>query len=282
VHPTRKRLKLLANAKQVRRAVFCSLFAVLTGSVSCQEADNGADDPSERSEVSREERLPDDAVKMTPENDPHPPVLHVEEWEDPVMLSPVINTSGVEDSPFIPRDRDELYFFFTPEAEAPPEQQVMDEVSGIYLSQLENGEWQPPARVWLQDPGKLALDGAQFVQGDEMLFATTREGYAGIHWFSAKRRSGEWTDWQPADFAPEHEVGELHIHEEELYYHSARAGGQGDFDIWKLTKTEGEWHNPENVDALNTPDMDGWPYARVSTFLDHRSMNPPWSILPFF
>jgi hypothetical protein len=31
----------------------------------------------------------------------YPPILHLKEWEEPVPLSSVINTSGAEDSPFI-------------------------------------------------------------------------------------------------------------------------------------------------------------------------------------
>jgi hypothetical protein len=141
-------------------------------------------------DVTREEKIPQSAVKMTPDTDVYPPVLHLNDWETPVPLDGPVNTAGGEDSPFIPEDRDELYFFFTPDVSIPAEKQVLDQVTGIYLSRYINGSWQSPERIWLQDPGKLALDGAEFIQGNTMLFVTAREGYTGLHWFSAIIRTG--------------------------------------------------------------------------------------------
>src|SRR3989344_1236272 len=77
-------------------------------------------------------------------------------------------------------------------------------------------------------------DGCEFVQGDKMLFCTVREGYSGINWFSADFIDGKWTNWKNANFNPSYEVGELHIYGDELYYHSSRAGGKGELDIWML------------------------------------------------
>lgn len=210
--------------------------------------------------LTREESIPDDAVKCTPETDLYPPILHVDEWEAPVPVGTPVNTAGAEDSPFIPIDRDELYFFFTPDVRIPAERQVLDSVTGIYMSEYLNGTFSEPKRVWLQDPGKLALDGAEFVEGNSMLFVTAREGYTGLHWFSAEFIDGEWANWQNADFNPDFEVGELHIHNNELYYHSGRAGGKGQYDIWKLTRVGDEWQNPEAIEAVNSAEIDGWPY----------------------
>jgi hypothetical protein len=221
----------------------------------------GGDNPEpEYPKVTREESIPYYAVKQTPATDNFPPVLHSDEYESPVPVGYPVNTAGGEDSPFIPAGRDELYFFFTPDVNIPAEDQVMDNVTGIYVSDYSNGTFLPPERVWLQDPGKLALDGAEFVQGNNMLFASAREGYTGIHWFSAEYSDGKWTDWQPADFEPAFEVGELHIHGDELYYHSSRAGGKGNLDIWRLSDSGGEWQNPVNVETVNTDADEGWPY----------------------
>ena len=210
--------------------------------------------------LTREESIPDDAVKRTPETDLFPPVLHVDEWETPVPVGTPVNTAGAEDSPFIPIDRDELYFFFTPDVRIPAERQVLDSVTGIYMSVYQNGTFSEPERVWLQDPGKLALDGAEFVEGNSMLFVSAREGYTGLHWLSAEFIDGEWGNWQNADFDLDFEVGELHIHNNELYYHSGRAGGQGQYDIWKLTRAGDVWQNPEAVEVVNSAESEGWPY----------------------
>ena len=212
--------------------------------------------------LTRLESLPADAVKITPENDLYPPILHSDEYETPVSLEGPVNTAGAEDSPFFPADRNELYFFFTPDVDVPLEQQVTDSVTGIYVSRLLNNEYQEPARVWLQDPGKLSLDGAEWVEGNDMLFVCAREGYTGLHWFSAEWIDDHWTNWQLADFEESFEVGELHRHGDELYYHSYREGGKGSLDIWKITLNNGVWQNPLNIGAVNTQDDEGWPYIK--------------------
>ena len=211
-------------------------------------------------QTTRQERIPADAVKMTPATDLFPPILHSSEWEEPFPLGPEVNTAGAEDSPFIPSDRNELYFFFTPDVDVPVDQQIYDEVTGIYVSEQSGSAWKTAERVWLQDPGKMALDGAEFVQGNDMLFASAREGYTGLHWFSADYENNKWSNWQLSDFEPDFEVGELHIHGDELYYHSSRSGGLGKLDIWKLTKKDGLWQNPVNIAAVNTTGDEGWPY----------------------
>ena len=94
-----------------------------------------------------------------------------------------------------------------------------------------------------------------------MWFCTARTGYTGMHWFTATCQGGGWADWEAADFNPEYEVGELHITADgqELYFHSSRPGGQGQYDIWVSQRANGEWQSPQNVEAVNSPDNDGWP-----------------------
>ena len=213
---------------------------------------------------SRESRIPTDMAKMTPELDNYPPQLHaVDEFEQPVPFD-AVNTAGAEDSPFVPKDRDEFYFFFTPDVRVSVEEQILDGVTGIYMSKYVEGAWQAPERVILQDSGKLSLDGCEFVRGNLMLFCTAREGYTGMHWFSAEFRDGEWTNWRNADFPEEFDVGELHIHGNELYYHSDRVGGKGETDIWMMTRADAgsdEWKNPVNVEVVNSAEHEGMPYV---------------------
>jgi hypothetical protein len=210
----------------------------------------------------REAAIPSTAVKMGPGNDASPVVSLSEEYEQPVMLGSGVNTAGAEDSPFVLPDGKTLYFFFTPDVSVPPEKQVLDGVTGIWVSHLEGGKWGPAQRVVLQDPGKLALDGCEFVSGDVMWFCSAREGYEGIHWFTARYAGGRWTDWQPADFPASYEVGELDIGTDgnSLYFHSTRAGGKGGLDVWLSRKSaDGSWGEPTNVAAVNTDRDDGWP-----------------------
>lgn len=211
---------------------------------------------------SREDAIPPDAVKIMPSMDAHPPILHSEEWQAPIPLGAPVNSAGAEDSPFITPDGNKLYFFFTPDVRVPVERQILDNVTGIWVSEKSNGAWGEPVRVRLQDKGKLALDGCEFVRGETIWFCSAREGYEGIHWFVAQNADGKWGGWKNADFDPSYEVGELHISADgkELYFHSARAGGKTGLDIWASTMEDGTWGNPVNVEAVNTPDNEGWPF----------------------
>ena len=54
--------------------------------------------PQETPELpTRESAIPEAALKMTPESDIHPPILHSDEWSQPVPLGSVVNTAGGED-----------------------------------------------------------------------------------------------------------------------------------------------------------------------------------------
>ena len=117
----------------------------------------------------RESVIPEDATKMTPEADVLPPILHSAEWMTPIPLSSAINMAGGEDSPFVMPDGNTLHFFFTPNVSVPAEKQLLDGVTGIWVSRKQNNMWGKAERIVLQDSGKLALDGAEFVQGDTMV-----------------------------------------------------------------------------------------------------------------
>lgn len=208
----------------------------------------------------RLEAIPPEVIKMTPELDAHAPILHADGWEPPVPLAGPVNTAGGEDSPFILPDGSTLYFFFTPDVRLPAEKQLLDGVTGIYVAQKQNDVWATPQRVVLQDPGKLALDGCAFVQGDVLWFCSAREGYAGIGIFTARFQDGRWDDWQ---FAGEtYQVGELHFSADgqELYFHADRPGGLGGFDLWVMEREAESWQPAVNLQSLNTSETEGWPF----------------------
>ncbi|MGA1821711.1 MAG: hypothetical protein ACMUIG_04220 [Thermoplasmatota archaeon] len=236
------------------------LIAVVSVAILCGCL---GDDPVETyPDVEREDRIPADAAKMLPEGDDHPPVLNSDEFESPIPLPYPVNTAGAEDSPFILPDGKTLYFFFTPDVDVPPEKQILDDVTGIYVSENRGGEWGKPERVWLQDPGKLALDGAAYVGLDIIWFASAREGYTGVNLFTAELVDGEWKNWRYVgdDLMVDRQVGEMHIHGDDLYYHSDRSGGSGGFDIWMISREDGGWSDPVNIEAVNTEAMDGYPF----------------------
>ena len=224
------------------------------------------ENPGNTATLKREGSIPGNAIKMFPAIDIYPPILNSSEWHDPIPLGAPVNTAGAEDSPFITPDGKTLYFFFTPDPNIPAEQQLFDNVTGIWVSDKQsNGSWSEPERVVLQEKGKLALDGCEFVQGNLMWFCSAREGYSGVSLFTAKRMNGKWQDVQYAGdkIMKEYEVGEMHIsaNGSELYFHSGRTGGKGGLDIWMSKMDESkEWQEPVNIAIVNTADNEGWPY----------------------
>ena len=212
--------------------------------------------------IDRESKIPPNAVKMTPETDSNPPKSYSLEYYDPVPLPYPINTAGGEDSAFILPDGKTLYFWFTPDVNIPVEKQLIDGVTGIYVSHKSGDTWSKPERIILQDPRKLALDGCSFVKDNTMFFCSVREGYTGMNWFTAEfdASSNKWKNWVKVNFPESYEVEELHIYGDELYFHSARAGGKGGLDLWVMEKdTKGEWSEPKNVTNVNTARDEGWP-----------------------
>lgn len=214
-------------------------------------------------DIARGDTLPDDITKRGPDTDPHPPILHSAEFETPVPLGPGVNTAGAEDSPFILPNGNTLYFFFTPDVRVPPEQQILDNVTGVWVSRKVDGEWSEAERVWLQEPGKLALDGCVAIQGNRMWFCSAREGYSGVNMFTARRVDGEWIDWTYVGdrLMKELEIGEVHPHGDDLYFHSRRADGHGGMDIWRTTRTADGWSDAVNLSSLNTDGDEGFPFV---------------------
>lgn len=212
----------------------------------------------------RETKIPVGAYRVTSARDPFPPLMHSDEWSHPIPLEGGVNTAGAEDSPFVLPDGNVLYFFFTPDGNVPVVEQVQDGVTGIYVSHREGEKWGPAERVLLQEPGKLALDGCPFVQDDRMWFCSAREGYTGVHHFTAELDDGRWQNWQLVRAFPEsYQVGELHITAGggELYFHSDREGGAGGYDLWVSRQEKNGWGTPQNIQAVNTAETEGWPFV---------------------
>ena len=245
--------------KLLRSILFMTcLTAMIVSTAGCEQPTKEMAMPKA---VAREAKLPPEAVKMTSETDDHPPQVLSVDYEKPIPVPGAVNTPGAEDSPFITPDGDTLYFFFTPDVNIPAEKQILDQVTGIYVSKKVKGQWSDPERILLQDTGKLALDGCEFVQGDVMWFCSSREGYVGVHWFTAEYKNGKWQDWRNADFDAHYKVGELHFTTDGkgLFFASERPGGKGGLDIWVSNKVNGEWQEPLNLATVNTKDDEGWP-----------------------
>ncbi len=242
----------------MKRVGFFLVILVLT-LTACSQKSPTATYPS----VNRYDLVPE--TKYTPENDYWPPVA-AQGWSQPVPLPFPVNTSGGEDSPFITPDGQTLYFFFTPNVSIPAERQLTDGVTGIWVTHLQDGSWNEPERVWLENQGEMALDGCEFILGNIMYFCTIRTGYTELQWYKADLLDGTWQNWRQASDElklTEYQVGELHISSDgqELYFHSPRGGGLGGLDIWVSHMTSNGWGEPVNLgEGINTTGNEGWPY----------------------
>jgi hypothetical protein len=219
--------------------------------------------PAEYPNIDRESRIPSDITKRTPATDPTPPILHSNDYDPPIPVPYPVNTAGAEDSPFILPDGSVLYFFFTPDVRVPPEKQILDQVTGVYVSRSVGGTWGKAQRVWLQAPGKLALDGAVCVQGSRMWFASAREGYTGVNMFTADLVSGRWLNWTYVGdrLMKEIQIGEVHVRDDTLYFHSGRSGGKGSLDLWTTVRSGATWSDPVNLEPVNTSAAEGYPFV---------------------
>jgi hypothetical protein len=243
--------------KPENRFIIIVLLIFATSLISCKK-----EEAPTYPDADRHDKLPSDIVKRTPETDHHPPILHSNDYELPVPLESGVNTSGAEDSPFILPDGKTLYFFFTPDVRIPPEEQLLDDVTGVWISHKKDNTWTEAERVWLQSPGKLALDGAVAIQDDEMWFASAREGYTGVNMFTATLVNGKWENWIYCGdrLMKEIKIGEVHLHGNDLYFHSDRSGGLGNYDIWMTSRSDNNWSDPIHITAVNSPEMDGYPF----------------------
>ena len=242
--------------------IFFSLLAVLLVTAAC-----GTAMPA-HPQVDRLSTIPTDVVKGTPENDLYPP--HASEgWSQPVPLEGPINTSGAEDGSFLTADGQTFYFFFTPDTRIPVEQQVGDDVTGLYLSKWTGSGWGEPTRVWLTDSKNPAMDGCEFVLGDEMWFCSIRAGNVNeIDWYIAHLVNGQWADWKNAGepINGDYQVGELHITPDwqQMFFGSKRPGGYGGVDLWVSQKVGDGWGEPVNLGpAVNTAEDENRPYVTV-------------------
>ncbi len=204
--------------------------------------------------------IPEGNHKWTPDEDNFPPQMMVGGWEQPVPIEGAINTAGAEDSPFY--DGGRLFFFFTPDMNIPLTTQVADGITGIWWSERDGDGWGEPQRAYL---GSFeCLDGCEWVQGDEMWFASVRAGNTGeIDVFTAEWDGDAWTNIENAgdEINDELDIGEFHIRGNEMYFAADRAGGEGGLDIWMCEREGDGWSEPMNLGLPNGATDENQPFV---------------------
>lgn len=106
----------------------------------------------------RADAIPDDAVKQTPQGDLQPVLVHSVEFDDPVPLPGPVNTAGAEDARVVSRDGETMFIFFTPDARVPAEEQLLDCVTGIWVSERDGRGWTEPEEAVSGYVGDPAMD----------------------------------------------------------------------------------------------------------------------------
>jgi hypothetical protein len=215
----------------------------------------------------RMETIPSEAVKMNPAQDAWPPIP-APGWSQPVPMEGPVNTAGGEDSPFITPDGNTLYFVFTPDVNIPPEKQLGDGVTGIWLATRQGDQWLEPQRILLANSDEAHLDGCPFVKDGWMAFCSIRAGnQREIDIYTAELRNGTWTNVQNwgEPFNQTYQVGELHIaNDGNLYFASNRPGGMGGLDLWVSVWNGEAWEKPINLGAaVNTSNDENRPFVTV-------------------
>jgi len=264
------KLRLIVTVLVVAVIAAIGLSMLNKGDVepTANEPEPPVEEPEEPAEQpSRQEKLPPDISKCTPETDRHPPVLYSFLWEDPVPLPGGVNTAGAEDSPFMAPNDETLYFFFTPDVRIPAEKQLLDGVSGIWVSGKTNGTWGEATMVPL-GTGDIHLDGAAYASEDELWFCSARVGnYEGLDFWAADIVGDGYTNIRNVgeELNVEVEVGELHITADgnRMYYHSERPGGLGGMDLWYIDREGDHWSEPMNAAEVNSPESEGFPFVSL-------------------
>lgn len=202
---------------------------------------------------------------MQPENDTHPPVLHNDSWHDPVPLPGPVNSAGLEDSPYITKNGNMLYFFFTPSAEIPSEKQLGDGATGIYRSIKVDDVWQEAVRVLLAKNPNSALDGCPTFVNGVLWFCSIRKGnYRDIDFWQS--------EWDGADFKnirnagkrlnDELKIGEMDISSDGntiIFHQSSSLGDGNDINLYQTVYEDGTWSEPLPLNTLNSSGDDSRP-----------------------
>ena len=203
-------------------------------------------------ELTRLESIPEGAVKITPETDIFPPAIHSTQWSSPVPIQGPVNTAGVEDAPVMSADGTLFIFFFTPDGNLPPEEQLFDGVSGVWWCRKTGSSWSEPVRALLADPDEDHLDGSLAFTNNTLWFCSARQGnYNPIDIYTAELSGNQWINWQNAgqQLNGQYSVGELYATSDgDSLYFADNENGYGQNDIWLTVKNGTNWSSPVNLD----------------------------------
>ncbi len=186
-----------------------------------------------------------------------------------VNMGPNINSPLDEYQPSFTADESELIFTVLRPADALTECKGCSTEEDLYISRLQNGEWQP--RRPLGAPVNSHFnEGAQCISpdGKYVLFTACNrdDGYGSCDLYWSKKVGDQWTVPQnmgkPVNTQYWESQPTFGADGKTIYYTSNRPGGKGKCDIWMTTmKEDGVFTDPVNVgEPINTNGDETAPY----------------------
>jgi hypothetical protein len=173
----------------------------------------------------------------------------------------------------------------------------------FYVSDFKEGKWTRPQHLG-SPPNTDDNEGAQSISADagKMFFTACNrsDGKGGCDIYYSEKRNGLWT--RPRNLgatintSAKETQPSISADGRTLYFVSSKKGGKGGQDIWKSELNEkGEWGQPVNLAALNTPydesspfihfddktlyfASDGWPgMGQFDLFVSRKDSAGKWS-----
>ncbi|MEJ8755456.1 OmpA family protein [Pontibacter sp. H259] len=195
----------------------------------------------------------------------------VKAMQNPVNFTSVQLPSGINKFPlqyFPSTTADQRFLIFTARNGQRPDQ---DE--NIYISELQNGEWQAPTSI-SATINTNANEGAATISGDGKTLVFTScsrpDSFGDCDLYISYRTGNEWSKPQNMGSGVNSKNWDsqpsLSADGRTLYFSSMRGGGIGKEDIWVTSqKADGTWAAPQNMGVpVNSNGRDLAPFIHVS------------------
>jgi hypothetical protein len=151
----------------------------------------------------------------------------LQRWSDPINLGPNINDSIGQSDPFISYDGQRMYYY----------ECCRFAYDGIVVSHRDGDGWSYPE--WVSDQFRFAENASLTMDERTIFFEKDVPPRGMLVFFSMKDSLNNWTE--PVQFTPINDSGRgfyprISPDGNSIYYWSQRAGGYGDFDVWRIDK----------------------------------------------
>lgn len=187
--------------------------------------------------------------------------IQFSDWSAPVNLGPVVNSSANDQHPAISNDGLSLYFSSNRAGSAG----ALD----LYVTHRAtvNDPWGPPQNLAMLNSMAQDLAPDITIDGHTLFFHSERPGCGGADLYMSTRNDvHDDFAWSPpinlgcVINSPDNDAGPTYTEEQggpTLYFTSTRAGGPGDFDIYKSQmEPDGTWGPAVLVPELSGPARD--------------------------